>query len=163
MISGNSREEKHFRAQEHSVLLPFWSQATNTLKNVTRKQQILTFPFWSEGNVLTGQLTGGGGASMTSHLGSLATIILTEFPQFLSTWATCSLVIPCTLVPPICKMWSPVRSLPSCKHKLNCSKCFQSTHKVPVLSQNWNYVGASSWPSEPMGENARKMTTMATW
>jgi hypothetical protein len=61
----------------------------------------------------TGKDVGVGGVTDISQVGSLATSILTEFPQFLSTWATCSLVIPCTFVPPICKMWSPVCSLPS--------------------------------------------------
>lgn len=61
----------------------------------------------------TGKDTGVGGVTAIWPTGSLATSILTEFPQFLSTWATCSLVIPCTFVPPIFKMWSPVCSLPS--------------------------------------------------
>lgn len=61
----------------------------------------------------TGKAAGVGGVTEISPIGSLATNILTEFPQFLSTCATCSLVIPCTFVPPIFKMWSPVWSLPS--------------------------------------------------
>lgn len=61
----------------------------------------------------TGKAAGVGGAMEISPTGSLATSILTEFPQFLSTCATCSLVIPCTFVLPIFKMWSPVWSLPS--------------------------------------------------
>lgn len=78
--------------------------------------KILTVPnrlSWKGDSIPTGWATGVGGVTVTSHVGSLATTILTRFPQFRNTWATCSLLIPCTFVPPISKMWSPVLSLPS--------------------------------------------------
>lgn len=76
----------------------------------------------------TGKAAGVGGVMEISPTGSLATSILTEFPQFLSTCATCSLVIPCTFVPPIFKMWSPVLSLPSFNPRKQKNKIILRNH-----------------------------------
>lgn len=82
---------------------------------------------WKGDNMLTGWATGVGGVTMISHFGSLATTILTWFPQFRKTWATCSVLIPCTFVLPISKMWSPVLSLPSLKKIIKYFASFNSS------------------------------------
>lgn len=157
MTSGNWREEKHFRAQEHSIL-SFLSDDKPQTHLKTSQGSSRYSHLHLEGKVMCWLASSGelveppwlptwGPLQRSSWQNSHSSSALGPLAHwsFLARWS---------LQSARCDLLSAA-SRPS-KGKWNGKKCFQPIHKVSVPSQSWNCVGPCSWPWEPMWENGRK-------